>query len=305
MTYYTDGNGNYYCGRFSSQLNYSYNTSDLVINNSAGTLRTDLTTIFGLLNYRFSSFGGTWVDGTPVTSANVIGWKTANDPTITLVKRSQLNTSTSNITNAHYKENGLTSITNQASSALSNHSYMVNQYGITLISHSITNLITPDYKVMSLTELIDVNSTSPSNSVPPYYSGFYKNRLCLYAKLNVMSTFGQHFVEQTNTVNKSILLTDEALYSIVCNDGQTAGTDLWMTKLHVFDSTLRVSGVLSKRSRIGTISNMAIGIGTSWEIGRIYSPTTNLFPGNNNNWLCVGKWNNLSDRFVLVNVWSI
>jgi hypothetical protein len=78
-----------------------------------------------------------------------------------------------------------------------------------------------------------------------------------------------------------------------------------MTKLDIFDNTLRSNGVSSKRSRIGTVPNMAIGIGTSWMVGRIYSPTTNLFPGNNNKWLCVGRWNNLNDRFVLVNVWSV
>jgi hypothetical protein len=157
---------------------------------------------------------------------------------------------------------------------------------------------------MCLTELIDVNTTIPNNSATPYYSSFYKNKLLLFHKNSLTATSGQHRVEQTNTSNKPILLTNDAVYGITCNDGQTAGTDLWATKLHVFDNTLRNNGVSSKYSRIGTVPNMAIGIGTSWIIGRIYQFNTNLFAGNNK-WLCVGNWNNLNNRFVLVNVWSV
>lgn len=305
MAYYTDGNGNYYCGQFSQQINYTYNTSDLIINNSAGTLRTDLTTIFGLLSYRFSSFAGTWTNGTPVTSTNNFSWKTANDPITTLVGRSRINVADVTISSSHFDDNGSTAIMSVGQNALTNHSYTINQNGIILVTHPTTSFTIPDYRVMCLTELIDVNTTIPTNSATPYYSSFYKNKLLLFSKGSVAATAGQHRIEQTNTSNKPILLTSDAVYGITCNDGQTAGTDLWATKLHVFDNTLRSNGVSSKYSRIGTVPNMAIGIGSSWIIGRIYQFNTNLFPGNNNKWLCVGNWNSLSNRFVLVNVWSV
>lgn len=304
MAYYTDGNGNYYCGQFSSQINYSYNTSDLIINNSAGTLRTDLTAIVGLLNYRFSSFAGTWTDGVAVSGTNQFNWKTANDPITTLVRRKTLNLA--NGISYIYDNDGASIIMGTGAAATgTNHAYTVNQYGIHSIRHNTSNLTTPDYKVETLTELIDVNTTIPTNSNTPYYSAFYKNQLLYFGKSGLTTTAGQHRVEQTNTSNKAILLTGDAVYGITCNDGQTAGTDLWMTKLHIFDSTLRSNGVTTKASRIGTVPNMAIGIGTSWIIGRIYQPATNLFPGNNNKWLCVGNWNSLNNRFVLVNVWSV
>jgi hypothetical protein len=303
MAYYTDGNGNYYCGRFSQQINYTYNTSDLNINNTAGTLRTDLTAIFGLLSYRFSSFTGTWTNGS-IPNGRVT-WKTANDPILTSVMRSQLLVADITLASSHVDDNGSTAICSISENVRNNQSYTINQNGITLINHTTTSLTVPDYTVICLTELIDVNTTIPTNSVTPYYSSFYKNRLLLFNKANISSTIGQHRVEQTNTSNKPILLTADAVYGITCNDGQTAGTDLWVTKLHVFDNTLRSNGVSSKYSRIGTVPNMAIGIGTSWIVGRIYQFNTNLFPGNNNKWLCVGNWNNLNNRFVLVNVWSV
>jgi hypothetical protein len=304
MAYYTDGNGNYYCGQFSSQINYSYNTSDLNTNNLAGTLRTDLTTIFGLLNYRFFNFAGTWTDGIALASTNLISWKTANDPITSLVKRSTINSHPNNSTNSHFNDAGGTALLNSNAGALGYQSYIVNQYGITLISHTVSSFTTADYRLCCLTELIDVNDTIPTNSSIPYYSSFYKNSLLLLQKTSITTTSGLHYVEQTNTSNKPILLTADAVYGITCNDGQTAGSDLWMTKLHVFDNTLRSDGVNSKYSRIGTVPNIAIGIGTSWVIGRIYSPAVSLFPGNNK-WLCVGNWNGLSNRFILVNVWSL
>jgi hypothetical protein len=303
MAYYTDGNGNYYCGQFSQQINYTYNTSNLIINNSAGTLRTDLTTIFGFLNYRFSSFTGTWTNGS-VPNGRVT-WKTANDPILTSVMRSQLLVADITSASSHVDDNGSTSIMSTSQNSLANQSYTINQNGITLINHTTTSLTIPDYRVICLTELIDVNTTVPTNSTTPYYSSFYKNKLLIFSKNGLTGTAGQHRIEQTSTSDKPILLTADAVYGITCNDGQTAGTDLWATKLHVFDNTLRSNGVSSKYSRIGTVPNMAIGIGTSWIIGRIYQLNTNLFPGSNNKWLCVGNWNSLNNRFVLVNVWSV
>jgi hypothetical protein len=315
MAYSTDGNGNYYIGQFAQEINFSYNSSNFILNNSAATLQTDLTTIFGLLNYRFSAFFGSWVNGTlPVANANGIDWKTANDPITTLVKRFRFlvysdGSAPGAASLVFYNDNGITIDTQVSSSTSANgtiyQSYIVNQYGMTVISHTTSSLTVPSYQIGTLTELIDVNTTIPTNSSVPYYSGFYKNKLLLLRKASLTTIEGEHRIEQTNTSNKPILLTADAVYGITCSDGQTAGTDLWMTKLHVFDNTSRSNGVSSKYSRIGTVPNLAIGIGTSWIIGRMYAPATNLFPGNNNKWLCVGNWNNLANRFVLVNVWSV
>jgi hypothetical protein len=299
MAYYTDGNGNYYCGQFSQQINYTYVASNLNIVNSSGTLRTDLSTIFGLLNYRYSQFNGTWTDGVFDLNA-LLYWKTFNDIDTTATRRSQMY---NYYAGAGHFNTGGSLITYVEADVGNIVSYIVNQNGIISIKQNLNSLTIPNYRVIVNCELIDVNSSIPTNSSTGYYSSFYTNKLFSFYWI-LGGLVGQHRVEQTNTSNKPILLTSDAIYSITCNDGQTAGTDLWMTKLHVFDNTLRSNGVNSKYSRIGTVPNLAIGVGTSWIAGRIYEPSTNLFPGNNNKWLCVGTWNNLNDRFLLVNVWS-
>jgi hypothetical protein len=302
MAYFTDGNGNYYCGKFSQQINYSYNTSDLT-DVLLGTLRTDLTAILGLLNYVSYTFFDIWANGN-----NNIDSALVYQTPVDIASANRISFTYNLYSIARHQQNSPTFIFSEASYISgvirhSNLSYIVSQYGTIVIQHNISDFTIPDYKIVVNTQLVDVNTTVPSNSSVPYYSGFLNNTFISLFQTTT-TTKGEHFITQTNTARKLILLTNDAVYGIACNDGQTAGTDLWMTKLHVFDSTLRSNGVSSKYSRIGTIPNMAIGIGTSWIIGRIYSPITNLFPGNNNKWLCVGKWNNLSNRFVLVNVWS-
>jgi hypothetical protein len=286
MAYYTDGNGNYYCGQFLQQINFSYNTSSISRGN-AGNLRNDLIAIFTLLNFPYQNVS---TDMNDIYSE--IYWRTASnfDPNRYSVMKNY---------NESTRINGLISAGNN-NNDWGGTSYIVNQYGMISVKHNYG--ATASYAVLVNTELIDVNPTIPTNGTTGYYTSNYLNKLFCYANSNGENN-GSHYIAQLGTV-RNILLTNEAVYGITCNDAQIAGTDLWMTKLHVFDSTLRSNGVSTKCSRIGTVPNMAIGVGTSWVIGRIYEPATNLFPGSNNKWLCAQRWNNLSNRYILVNVWS-
>ncbi len=302
---YQDGFGNTYFNKKSADLSSSFNAFSGTMfgaSNPNTEVNTAITTAYGvrasttaianmitvIFNHPNENLTGT-ANGTNNRRFNINKYASTS---IVVSSLSDINVS-SNSASALMASNSLSSTSFAGSSGSTIYNFAtMNQYSINQWTYDMS---IPKMRFNSTGWLYQILPSFESNITQHRYAGCYS----IYSETNLSTLAtvqGGYHTRNVNQINDiyDLVTTD---YSISCADGQTPGSDLWVTNL------LLRENALNNNYCIGIVSsNVLLGKGSSFELGKLYrinnvGENTNVSSSPNANpntdcphFLCVGNW---------------